>query len=96
MFATKSFPRIDRQPLLEELTPRPKDSGTAKTLQNVIIVRGDLEGFTTYDNLLDLGSITSEEGWLETKQKVDSHDVCNLQYTSGSTGNPKAAMLTHQ
>jgi long-subunit acyl-CoA synthetase (AMP-forming) len=27
---------------------------------------------------------------------VSPHDVVNLQFTSGSTGNPKAAMLTHQ
>jgi acyl-CoA synthetase (AMP-forming)/AMP-acid ligase II len=27
---------------------------------------------------------------------ISPHDVVNLQFTSGSTGNPKAAMLTHQ
>ena len=27
---------------------------------------------------------------------VSPYDVANLQFTSGSTGNPKAAMLTHQ
>lgn len=27
---------------------------------------------------------------------ISPYDVANLQFTSGSTGNPKAAMLTHQ
>jgi mevalonyl-CoA ligase len=27
---------------------------------------------------------------------ISPYDVVNLQFTSGSTGNPKAAMLTHQ
>ncbi|KAK6385539.1 hypothetical protein LTS17_001107 [Exophiala oligosperma] len=31
----------------------------------------------------------------EAELAVNPHDVCNLQFTSGTTGNPKAAMLTH-
>lgn len=34
---------------------------------------------------------------LHTKMEaVSPSDVCNLQFTSGTTGNPKAAMLTHK
>lgn len=33
---------------------------------------------------------------MDRETELHPEDVCNLQFTSGSTGNPKAAMLTHQ
>lgn len=52
------------------------------------------------------GSLTFEEAMLRAEQvplkeiqrmaaNVNSHDVCNMQYTSGTTGFPKGVMLTH-
>ncbi len=33
---------------------------------------------------------------LELAARVDPHDVCFIQYTSGTTGKPKGVMLTHR
>ena len=32
---------------------------------------------------------------LEPEAKLDRHDAINIQFTSGTTGNPKGATLTH-
>ena len=45
--------------------------------------------------ILLLGSNIDDEELTEAKQKVDCHDVVNMQYTSGTTGFPKGVMLTH-
>jgi long-subunit acyl-CoA synthetase (AMP-forming) len=47
----------------------------------------------TYSDLKDEGRKLGPEP-LE-RIAVYPDDTCNLQYTSGSTGHPKAAMLTH-
>lgn len=62
----------------------------------VVIIRGDSEGYQTYDQLLSQGFKVSVERLHHMERKVLPHLVCNLQFTSGTTGLPKAAMLTHQ
>lgn len=52
--------------------------------------------FTAYRKLVDLGATVSDEKLSSVTAEVRADDVCNLQFTSGTTGHPKAAMLTHQ
>ncbi|MDR2354208.1 MAG: AMP-binding protein [Deltaproteobacteria bacterium] len=54
------------------------------------------KGFQSYDEILRLAERVSYEDYrkIVDLQKVD--DVVNMQYTSGTTGFPKGAMLTHQ
>lgn len=62
----------------------------------MVILRGDTEGYTTYQDLLAQGSRVDPDLLHQVEAKVLPHLVCNLQFTSGTTGMPKAAMLTHQ
>lgn len=56
---------------------------------------GVWNGALSWSDLLNLGaSVFVEE--LEARQRsVSPHDVSQIQYTSGTTGAPKGAMLTH-
>lgn len=56
------------------------------------------DGIETYTQfLLRAQSIyMTESGIAREEQAVKSTDVLNLQFTSGTTGMPKAAMLTHR
>ncbi len=48
-----------------------------------------------FQEFVDQGNKQSNESLRKAEDLVDAHDVCNLQFTSGTTGNPKAAMLSH-
>jgi len=66
-------------------------------LDRVIVLRGSFPGFLTLHEMMEkFGESISEEIFQGVARSVNTHDLVNLQYTSGSTGNPKAAMLTHQ
>ncbi|XP_037959965.1 medium-chain acyl-CoA ligase ACSF2, mitochondrial-like [Teleopsis dalmanni] len=65
-------------------------------LQAVIIEgKTKLKGAFSFDEILDLPS-TSEQQQISTLQKlIMPCSPCNVQFTSGTTGQPKAATLTH-
>lgn len=52
--------------------------------------------FRLFQQVLQAGQELHQDKLDEARTKVDTHDVCNLQFTSGTTGLPKAAMLSHQ
>lgn len=62
----------------------------------VVILRGESDGYRTYSDLLSQGARVKPDRLHQAEIKVLPHMVCNLQFTSGTTGMPKAAMLTHQ
>ncbi|KAK8123908.1 Acyl-CoA ligase sidI [Apiospora kogelbergensis] len=88
---TPTEAQTDNSQLLSELAGK-KDG------PKIVIIRGDAGTYPTYADLIKQGqqqipSHSSSNNSLN--KKVLAHQVCNLQFTSGTTGLPKAAMLTH-
>lgn len=64
-------------------------------LRNVITVGYKQKGCMTWDDAVAKSSKVPVEEVYRMAAAVDVHDVCNMQYTSGTTGFPKGVMLTH-
>ena len=79
-------------------TKKPEEALHAKRLpflRNVITVGFEQKGCISWERAMSLsGSVPLEEVY-RMAASVDVHSVCNMQYTSGTTGFPKGVMLTH-
>ena len=64
-------------------------------LRNIITVGFRQPGCLTFPEAMERSSLVPREEVLRMASKVRSGDVCNMQYTSGTTGFPKGVMLTH-
>ncbi|MBQ9252101.1 MAG: AMP-binding protein [Clostridia bacterium] len=64
-------------------------------LRNVITVGFRQPGCLTFDEAMERADSVPEEKLREYASRVKVDDVCNMQYTSGTTGFPKGVMLTH-
>ncbi|KAJ4983157.1 4-coumarate-CoA ligase [Stagonosporopsis vannaccii] len=52
--------------------------------------------FIQYEDFSHLGESVQPVELLQAEELVQDEDIVNVQFTSGTTGNPKAAMLTHR
>lgn len=52
-------------------------------------------GFTVWPEILEMGAAVSDETLERRTASLDMDDAINIQYTSGTTGYPKAVVLTH-
>lgn len=67
-----------------------------KYLKNVIYLGDEkVPGMFNWKDIMKLADSVSDEELNKRKKELDTHDVINMQYTSGTTGFPKGVMLTH-
>ena len=64
-------------------------------LRNVITVGFKQPGCLSFDEAMSRYDLVSREQVARMAAAVRPSDVCNMQYTSGTTGFPKGVMLTH-
>ncbi|KAF2689888.1 acetyl-CoA synthetase-like protein [Lentithecium fluviatile CBS 122367] len=94
LFTSERIGRFDNTPLLERLG-EDQIATDMPDLKTVCLIRGENDGFIKYDNFIVEAESIPEHILDIFDGIISPHDVANLQFTSGSTGNPKAAMLTH-
>ncbi len=64
-------------------------------LRNVVTIDGPHPGCYSWDEALALAPRVKQVEVDARCANINKHDVCNMQYTSGTTGFPKGVMLTH-
>ncbi len=64
-------------------------------LRNVITVGFSEKGCLTFEEAFEAAAKTPIGVVYQRMAMQNNHDVCNMQYTSGTTGFPKGVMLTH-
>jgi len=74
---------------------KPLHSKKLPFLRNVITVGFTQKGCLTWNDALKRADEVPVEEVYRMAALVDKDDVCNMQYTSGTTGFPKGVMLTH-
>ncbi len=65
-------------------------------LRNIVTVGFEMPGCLTWEGMLDRAAGVPKEEVRRRASLVAPDDVCNMQYTSGTTGFPKGVMLTHR
>ncbi len=93
----------DYRGIINELCPELKDTKPGQPLhcrklpflRNVITVGYKEKGCLEFNEAMDRADMVPLEQVNRMASQVRSDDVCNMQYTSGTTGFPKGVMLTH-
>ncbi len=103
LIMTKGAKDTDYGEIMAELCPElaekkagePLHSKRLPFLRNVITVGFRQKGCLTWEEMLSQAERVPKAVILRMAAAVDKDDVCNMQYTSGTTGFPKGVMLTH-
>ncbi len=90
--------------IIEELCPELKSikpgeplySKNLPFLRNVISVGFEMDGCLEWKDFVKRSKLVPNEEVRRRASMVKPDDVCNMQYTSGTTGFPKGVMLTHR
>ncbi len=81
--------------LANHMPGEPLHSGRLPFLRNVVTIDSEQPGCITWEQAMSYADKTPIELVYQRMATLNRHDVCNMQYTSGTTGFPKGVMLTH-
>ena len=81
--------------LCPELATCELESKKFPFLKNIITTDSRQPGCYTWDEAIKLAEQVPYSEVEARRRTIDKNDVCNMQYTSGTTGFPKGVMLTH-
>jgi acyl-CoA synthetase (AMP-forming)/AMP-acid ligase II len=88
LFTVSGFLGIDYPAMLKS-EPLPE-------LERIILLRGNAAGLMTLEEFLATGDAVPDSELDALSAQVQPGDIMDIMFTSGTTGKPKGAMLTHE
>jgi fatty-acyl-CoA synthase len=103
LISGEGFKTADYAAMLRQLIPELAGTDARENLRaekfpqlrRVLFPAANQPGFLSWDELLRLADGVTGDALAERQESLDFDDIINIQYTSGTTGFPKGAMLTH-
>ncbi|KAL0267708.1 UNVERIFIED_CONTAM: hypothetical protein PYX00_009900 [Menopon gallinae] len=97
-FKTQDYYKILEgiSPEIQNCQPGKLKSESVPSLETVIFITDkDLPGSYKYKDIYEEGKGQSRAELDEVVKTVEPENICNIQFTSGTTGKPKGASLSH-
>ncbi|MGE0753666.1 MAG: AMP-binding protein [Alphaproteobacteria bacterium] len=104
LFLTDEFKHSKYYEIFTEICPEIHEAESGEVgcdnyprLRNVVALKPNApKGFKSWDDMIAAGQSISDEKLDAIAASLHAEDAINIQYTSGTTGFPKAATLSHR